>query len=138
MKNTRKSVTLVLLTGLSYSAYAVNYVDVERIATKKLCVTEPSKCVDFIEPSAAVSGPFKVDGKLLPSDALKDVAQQRAMIPAGLYVKEDGSVAQLTETTLADIKYVGKVDTKLPMKNWVTPPEVSGSERVIITTGEQP
>lgn len=138
MQNIKKNTILLLLTVLSYSANATNYVELERLAAKKLCVAEPSKCVEFIEPSAVVSGPFKVDGKPLPLDALKDVQQQRAMLPAGLYVKEDGSVSQLTEITRADIKDVGKVDNKLPVKNWATPPKVSGSERVIITTGQQP
>jgi hypothetical protein len=138
MKNIKTKAWLVLSATIAFSANAVDYVEVERMATKQLCAKSPNTCVPFEEPTeAATAGPYSIDGTLLPADALRDDAQQRAMLPAGLYVKADGSVSQLTETTLADVESVSKVDTKLPVKNWKVPPAVSGADKVIISTGEQ-
>ena len=83
---------------LAFSSVAhaeLNYIDLETISNKILCDNE-SKCENTMlntESNAAQS--FVVDGVSLPPDALRDADQQRGMIAASLYIKDNGDVASL-------------------------------------------
>ena len=93
---TKLSCTLLGMLAFSSVAYAeLNYIDLETISNKILCDNE-SKCENTmlnIESNAAQS--FVVDGVSLPPDALRDADQQRGMIAASLYIKDNGDVASL-------------------------------------------
>lgn len=135
-----KSLALIVsFLFMSSVANAVNYLDLERKAAGLYCDKKPQHCIPFKEPT----GPnldaevYKVNGRVMPPDAMRDDAKQLQMLPANLYVKKDGSVAQIYEVDIDSLKLsVSEKSTVLPFKNFDIPPSISGSaEKLIIKTG---
>jgi hypothetical protein len=138
MKNIFVVVTVsVLFTPV---ASAIDYISLEKLAAAVACKKNATTCVPFIEKSRETkTSAYKVDGRVMPPDAMKNDDQQRQMLSANLYVKADGSVAQLYTVDESNIEQaaIREKNTVLPFKNFEIPPAISGSmEKMTITTGE--
>ena len=85
----------LLLPIQAMASQTIDYLTLEDVANSILCESE-SRCESTkINPEKEQSGDYYVGDILLPGDALRDDEQQKAMIPASLYVKKDGSVASI-------------------------------------------
>ncbi|WP_159816876.1 hypothetical protein [Colwellia sp. 20A7] len=136
MNTVSKVILALLLCLLVQSANAIDYVKTEKAAALILCKKSPATCIPYKEfKEIEVSSTFIVDGVELPVDAVRNEAQQLAMIPAGLYIKKDGSVAEIaggrTESVVTQSSAVEKSKV-LPIKTFATPPPISGSNNPII------
>lgn len=135
--NTISKVMLALLPCLLiHSANAIDYIKAEKAAALVLCKKSPATCTPYKEfKSPEVSSIFIVAGVELPADALRDETQQLGMIVAGLYIKKDGSVAQIeegkTESEETQSSVVDKSNV-LPISIFATPPPISGNNNPII------
>jgi hypothetical protein len=142
--NMQKALIIFVITSLATPLVkAINYLELERAASKVACNTTPQSCVVFVEPDRTVTGKaitqYKLEGRIMPTDALRDDDLQRQMLPANLYVKKDGSVALLYE--VKESEYVITVEEKstvLPFKNFDISPDISGfDDKIIISTGRE-
>jgi hypothetical protein len=123
---------------LSYSAYAsINYIEVERVATAVTCQINQNTCIDYEQSQKTKSTVFEVDGIILPSDALKDADQQRAMLAANLYIQNNGEVKPLPD--LAQVKaqndeiqqQISERNKSLPITRFPAP-VISGNQGPVI------
>jgi hypothetical protein len=140
--NTISKVMLALLPLLLiHSANAIDYIKAEKAATLVLCKKSPATCIPYKEFKAPeVSSIFIVAGVELPADALRDETQQLGMIVAGLYIKKNGSVAQIEEGQTASVETQSSIVEKsnvLPIKIFATPPPISGNNPIIIKTNSK-
>jgi hypothetical protein len=138
MKILSKIALFSALCVISKWSFAIDYISVEKKSSEILCKASPSTCVPFkaFEETDAVST-FAIVGVELPSDALRDEEQQMAMVPAGLYIKTDGSVSQIAVAKESSVSVNNQLKSKvLPIRIHITPPPISGTNSpIVISTG---
>jgi hypothetical protein len=138
MKKASKTVLAVAICATCQWSFAIDYINIEKKSSEILCKSSPSTCVPFkAVEERNVASTFIVEGIELPEDALRDNGQQMAMVPAGLYIKKDGSVSQIETAKKVAISENKQVKSKvLPIKTFATPPPISGSDSpIVISTG---
>tara|TARA_Y100000310_G_scaffold180406_1_gene180298 strand:- start:12970 stop:13395 length:426 start_codon:yes stop_codon:yes gene_type:complete len=94
----KTKLTFTLLGMLAFSGVVhaeINYIDLETISNKILCESEGMCENTLLSADSSAAKAFTVDGVVLPPDALRDAEQQRGMIAASLYIKDNGDVASL-------------------------------------------
>lgn len=136
----KKHPILIGLACLPFTASAsVNYLDLEGIANTIFCEKE-SRCDDTVMKNEdGDTGGFSVDGTLLPADALRDEDQQRGMIAASLYIKENGDVASLPSAMEVE-RSIQSTNTQsaerrkvLPVKLFPAPDITPRAKQVVIS-----
>lgn len=136
MNTTSKFILGLAFFLLIESVNAIDYKEIERKASLILCYKSPTTCVPYKEfKETEVNATFIVEGIELPADAIRDESQQLAMLPAGLYIRTDGSVAQIEDAQSGDVVGQSSAVEKskvLPIKTFATPPPISGSNNPII------
>ena len=126
----------------SFSIAAIDYFELEKAASTVVCAKQSLHCQQLEFPEQALSSEFKVDGIALPSDALRDVEQQQAIISAGLYIKSTGDVAQLPSpdevalTNEALVAETKKRNKTLPIKLFSAPEIGVDTPPIVIKVGE--
>jgi hypothetical protein len=138
MRKASKIALSVSLCVICKWSFAIDYINIEKKSSEILCQSSPSTCVPYeaVEESNATST-FIVSGVELPGDALRDNEQQMAMVPAGLYIKKDGSVSQIAVAKEASVTVNNQIKSKVfPIKTFTTPPPISGTNSpIVISTG---